>query len=73
VVTESDPVASIIERATEPEAAEISEIQSSQGCISPQKKKRNNVIGMEMVNALKSSIKSREENAMILIFLYCHC
>jgi hypothetical protein len=63
VITECGPIASNFERATEPEAAEISETQSSQGYIPPQKKKRNDdVISMEMVNALKSSINSREES-----------
>jgi hypothetical protein len=63
VVTESGPTASNIERATEPEAAEISETLSSQAYRSPQKKKyTDDVIGMEIVNVLKSSIKSREES-----------
>jgi hypothetical protein len=63
VVTESGPLTSNIERATEPEAEEVSETQSCHDYIPPQKKKRNDdVIGMEMVNVLKSSIKSREES-----------
>jgi hypothetical protein len=79
VVTESGPTASNIERATEPEAAEISENQSSRTYRPPQKKKKKKrtdfVIGMETVNVLKPSIKSREKaNAMILInYFYCHC
>jgi hypothetical protein len=63
VVTESGPTASNIERVTKPEAAEISETRPPEGYILPQMKKRNDdAIGMEMVNALKSSIKSRGES-----------
>jgi hypothetical protein len=63
VVTESGPTASNIERATKPEAAEISETWSSQAYRPHQKKKpTDDVIGMEMVNVLKSSIQSREES-----------